>query len=126
MLERNHRLRVGEQGIVGNVTRSGIPRVAMDVGDDAVFFDNPDLPETHSEMALPLQISSQVIGALDVQSTETGAFTDEDIQMLSLLANQVSLAIENARLFEDTRRALAESEASQPADDPGGLEKTSG
>jgi GAF domain-containing protein len=111
MLERNHRLRVGEQGIVGNVTSSGIPRVAMDVGEDAVFFDNPDLPETHSEMALPLQIGRQIIGALDVQSTETGAFTNEDIQMLSLLANQVSLAIENARLFEDTRRALAESEA---------------
>jgi GAF domain-containing protein len=111
MLERNHRLRVGEQGIVGNVTRSGVPRVAMDVGDDAVYFDNPVLPDTHSEMALPLQISNQVIGALDVQSTETGAFTDEDIQMLSLLANQVSLAIENARLFEDTRRALSESEA---------------
>jgi GAF domain-containing protein len=111
MLERRHRLRVGEQGIVGNVTATGIPRVAMDVGEDAVFFDNPDLPETHSEMALPLQIGIQVIGALDVQSTQTGAFTGEDIQMLSLLANQVSLAIENARLFEDTRRALAESEA---------------
>jgi GAF domain-containing protein len=111
MLDRRHRLRVGEQGIVGNVTSTGVPRVAMDVGADAVFFDNPDLPETHSEMALPLQISSQIIGALDVQSTKTGAFTGEDIQMLSLLANQVSLAIENARLFEDTRRALAESEA---------------
>ena len=111
MLERRHRLRVGEQGIVGNVSFTGTPRVAMDVGEDAVFFDNPDLPETHSEMALPLQISSQVIGALDVQSTAKGAFTGEDIQMLSLLANQVSLAIENARLFEDTSRALAESEA---------------
>ena len=111
MLERNHRLRIGEQGIVGNVTRTGIPRVAMDVGEDAVFFDNPELPETHSEMALPLMVNDQVIGALDVQSTERGAFTEEDIQMLGLLANQVSLAIENARLFEETRRALAESES---------------
>ncbi len=111
MLERHHRLRVGEQGIVGNVTFTGAPRVAMDVGADAVFFDNPDLPETHSELALPLRIADQIIGALDVQSTKTGAFTNEDIQMLGLLANQVSLAIENARLFEDTRRALAESEA---------------
>jgi GAF domain-containing protein len=63
-------------------------------------------------MALPLLISGQIIGALDVQSIATGAFTNEDIQMLSLLAGQVSLAIENARLFEETRRALAESEAS--------------
>jgi GAF domain-containing protein len=112
MLERKHRLRVGEQGIVGKVTQTGIPRVAMDVGEDAVYFDNPDLPDTHSEMALPLLISGQIIGALDVQSMVTEAFTNEDIQMLSLLAGQVSLAIENARLFEETRRALAESEAS--------------
>jgi GAF domain-containing protein len=111
MLARNHRLRVGEQGIVGNVTHTGIPRVAMDVGKDAVFFDNTELSDTHSEMALPLRSGNQIIGALDVQSAEQGAFTDEDVQMLSLLANQVSLAIENARLFEETRRALAESEA---------------
>lgn len=111
MLARHHRLRVGEQGIVGNVTHTGQPRIAMDVGADAVFFDNPELPDTHSEMALPLLSNNRVIGALDVQSTETGAFGEEDIQMLSLLANQVSLAIENARLFEETRRALAESEA---------------
>lgn len=111
MLERKHRLRVGEQGIVGNVTATGKPRIAMDVGVDAVFFDNPELPDTHSEMALPLKSGGVVVGALDVQSTETGAFADEDIQMLTLLADQVSLAIENARLFEETRNALAEAEA---------------
>jgi GAF domain-containing protein len=111
MLDRKHRLRVGEQGIVGNVTHTGNPRIAMDVGTDAVYFTNPELPDTHSEMALPLKAGNQIIGALDVQSTERGAFTDEDIQMLSLLANQVSLAIENARLFEETRKALSESEA---------------
>lgn len=111
MLARNHRLRVGEQGIVGNVTYTGNPRIAMDVGKDAVFFNNPELPGTHSEMALPLISGNQIIGALDVQSTERGAFVGEDVQMLSLLSNQVSLAIENARLFEETRRALAESEA---------------
>ncbi|HJR81164.1 MAG TPA: GAF domain-containing protein [Anaerolineales bacterium] len=111
MLERKHRLRVGEQGIVGNVTATGKPRIAMDVGADAVFFDNPELPDTHSEMALPLRSGGLVVGALDVQSTETGVFQDEDIQMLILLADQVSLAIENARLFEETRNALAEAEA---------------
>ena len=111
MLARNHRLRVGEQGIVGNVASTGNPRIAMDVGEDAVFFDNPELYETHSEMALPLSSGNQVIGILDVQSTQTGAFIGDDIQMLSLLSNQVSLAIENARLFEETRRALTESEA---------------
>jgi len=111
MLERNHRLRVGDEGIVGNVTSTGKPRVALDVGKDAVYFGNPDLPDTHSEMAVPLLSQGRIVGALDVQSLETGAFSEEDVQMLSLLADQVSLAIENARLFDETRRALAESQA---------------
>ncbi len=111
MLARKHRLRVGEEGIVGYVTSTGEPRVAMDVGKDPVYFNNPDLPETHSELALPLRIDRRVVGALDVQSQATGAFSDEDVQMLSLLADQVSLAIENARLFDETKTALAEAEA---------------
>ena len=111
MLERKHRLRVGEEGIVGYVTSTGEPRVALDVGKDPVYFNNPDLPETHSEMALPMRSEGRIVGALDVQSRETGAFSDQDIQMLSLLADQVSLAIENARLFDETRTALAEAEA---------------
>jgi GAF domain-containing protein len=111
MLERKHRLRVGQEGIVGYVTSAGKARIAMDVGKDAVYFDNPELPNTHSEMALPLKSENRIVGALDVQSTERAAFTDEDIQMLSLLADQVSLAIENARLFDETRNALAEAQA---------------
>ena len=111
MLERKHRLRVGQEGIVGHVTSTGEPRIAMDVGKDAVFFDNPELPDTHSEMALPLRSGNRIVGALDVQSTERGAFTNEDVQMLSLLADQVSLAIENARLFDETRSALTEAQA---------------
>jgi GAF domain-containing protein/HAMP domain-containing protein len=108
MLERKHRLRIGEEGIVGKVTATGEPRIALDVGSDAVYFGNPDLPNTHSEMALPLRSSGRIIGALDVQSTETGAFTNDDVQTLSLLADQVSLAIENARLFENSNRTLNE------------------
>jgi GAF domain-containing protein len=111
MLVRSHRLEVGEQGIVGYVTGTGRPRIALDVGTDAVFFNNPDLPETHSEMALPLKSAERIIGALDVQSTQTNAFGEEDIELLSLLADQVSLAIENARLFDETQRSLAEAEA---------------
>jgi GAF domain-containing protein len=83
----------------------------MDVGQDAVFFNNPELPDTHSEMALPLRSEDRIVGAIDVQSTERGAFTDEDIQTLGLLADQVSQAIDNARLFEETRSALAEAQA---------------
>jgi GAF domain-containing protein len=108
MLERQHRLKVGEQGIVGSVTGTGEPRIALDVGADATYFNNPDLPDTHSEMALPLRSGGKVIGALDIQSKESGAFTDEDVQTLSLLADQVSLAIENSRLFENSNKTLSE------------------
>ena len=111
MLARGHQLKVGAQGIVGYATGTGKPRIALDVGEDATYFDNPDMPETRSEMALPLKIGESVIGALDVQSKAASAFSEEDIGVLSLLADQVSMAIENARLFDQARRSLAESEA---------------
>ncbi len=106
MLERGHRLRVGETGIVGYVTGQGEPRVALDVGEDAVFFDNPDLPDTRSEMALPLRVRGKIIGALDVQSVEAGEFTQEDVIVLQTLADQVAVAIENARLLTASQTAL--------------------
>lgn len=108
MLARGHRLKVGRQGIVGNVTNTGRYRIALDVGDDAVFFNNPDLPNTRSEIALPLKIGERIIGALDVQSTEANAFSEDDVKSLSLLSDQISVAIENARLFDETRQALAQ------------------
>lgn len=110
MLARGHKLEAGKVGIVGYVTGAGEARIALDTGKDAVFFNNPDLPRTRSEIALPLQSGKKTIGALDVQSTEPNAFGEEDIETLSVLADQVSLAIGNARLFEQTQRALAESE----------------
>jgi GAF domain-containing protein/HAMP domain-containing protein len=109
MLARNHRLKVGETGIVGNVTGTGKPRVALNTGEDAIFFNNPDLPDTHSEIAFPLRDGDEVIGALDVQSTEVNAFDQEDINILTTLADQVSIAIQNARQHEATQKALAES-----------------
>jgi len=108
MLGRGHKLKVGESGIVGYVAKSGIPRIALDVGQDAVFFNNPDLPATRSEMALPLKVREHIIGVLDVQSEKPGAFTGEDTNVLSILADQAAIAIENTRLFEQTQRALEE------------------
>ncbi len=108
MLARGHRLEVGMQGIVGYVTGSGTPRIALDIGADAVFFNNPDLPETHSEMAIPLVIERRIIGALDIQSKQSNAFTQEDVEVLSTLADQISIAIENTRLYESSQRAFAE------------------
>ena len=108
MLARGHKLEVGTTGIVGYVTKNGSPRIALDVGADSVFFNNPDLPATRSEMALPLNVRGRVIGALDVQSIKPGAFTDNDANTLSILADQIAISIENARLFGGTQNALAE------------------
>lgn len=113
MLQRGHLLRIGEQGIVGYATSRGEPRIALDVGQDVVYFNNPDLPDTHSEMALPLRIAGKVMGALDIQSTESNAFSNEDVEVLSALADQVSLAIQNARLFDQTQKTITEAEAIQ-------------
>ena len=111
MLARKHRLKVGSQGIVGYVTSSGSPRIALDTGTDAVFFNNPDLPATRSEMALPLRTGKTIVGALDVQSTESNAFAEEDVEVLSILADVISVAIENARLFEESQKVLTEAQA---------------
>jgi GAF domain-containing protein len=113
MLNRGHQLKIGEQGIVGYVASTGNPRIALDVGIDTTYFNNPDLPLTHSEMALPLKSGKEVIGALDIQSVEQNAFTQEDVEVLEALADQVSLAIQNTRLFDQTNRLLSESEAIQ-------------
>jgi GAF domain-containing protein/HAMP domain-containing protein len=110
MLERGHRLEIGHVGIVGKVASTGQPRIALNVGEDAVYFNNPDLPETRSEMALPMTVANKIIGVLDVQSTEPSAFTNEDVSTLSILADQIGIAIENARLLEATRISLTEAE----------------
>jgi len=110
MLARQHKLKLDTNSIVGFVASQGQPRIALDVGTDAVFFDNPDLPGTRSEMALPLRVGGRIIGALDVQSTQSNAFSESDVANLSTLADQIAIAIENARLFSESREALRRSE----------------
>lgn len=109
LLIRKHSLPVGSKSIVGYTMAQVTPRIAMDVGQDAVFFDNPDLPETRSEMALPLISGGKLLGALDVQSVEENAFTQDDIEVLQVLADQVAIAIENSNLFAESHQALEAS-----------------
>jgi GAF domain-containing protein len=106
MLERGHQLAVGKVGLVGRAAASGETRIALDVGADAAFFDNPDLPDTRSEMALPLVVRGKTIGVLDVQSTQEAAFTRDDVAILQTMADQVALAIDNARLLAEAQAAL--------------------
>ena len=109
MLSRQHSLPLDSHSIVGYSTLRGEPRIALDVGTDSVYFNNPDLPDTRSEMAIPLRVGGEVIGSMDVQSTEKNAFSQEDIDVLTTLADQIAIAIENARLFGETKKALNES-----------------
>lgn len=108
MLARGHKLQVGRVGVVGYCAGMGQPRIAQDVGADITYYDNPDMPHTRSEMALPMIVNDVVIGVVDVQSTEASAFSQEDIRILQVLANQIALAIEKARLLESSQKTLAE------------------
>jgi GAF domain-containing protein/HAMP domain-containing protein len=110
MLGRDHRLKVGGEGIIGEVAASGTARLALDVGEDAVHFVNPDLPDSHSEVAVPMEVRGKIIGVIDVQSKEKEAFSDQDVAIIKTLADQIALAVENARLLEESERAVRELE----------------
>lgn len=107
MLNRRHQLKVGGIGIVGYVSQSGRPRIALDTGSDAVFFNNPDLPKTRSEIALPLKYGPTIIGVLDVQSTLSSAFNDEDTNLLSTLTNQIAIVVTTILANERTGLGLS-------------------
>ncbi|MBK6793088.1 MAG: GAF domain-containing protein [Anaerolineales bacterium] len=108
MLARNYKLRVGETGMVGNVTSSGRAYIAQDVDIDSVHFNNPYLPETRSEITLPLRSYNVTIGALDIQAKTPQAFGDRDLQTLQVLADQLAAAIENSQLVERLETTLSE------------------
>lgn len=115
MLARGHKLQVGQTGMVGYVSAIGKPRIALDVGADAVYFDNPDLPNTRSEMALPLRVADEIIGVLDVQSIVSNAFQEEDIETLSTLADQVAIAIQNSRAYTRMQELLEKAQRASGA-----------
>ena len=111
MSQKGHALKVGTQGIVGYVASQKKTRIALDVGTDAVFFNNPDLPLTRSEIALPLLVRGKILGVLDIQSDKPGAFTIDDIDVLETLSDQVAVAIDNARLLDESQAAFLQLEA---------------
>jgi GAF domain-containing protein len=111
MVERGYAIEIGSQNVVGVVASQKRPRIALDIGAEASFFNNPDLPMTRSEVALPLLIRNRVLGVLDIQSDQPQAFHPEDIDVFQTLADQVAVAIENARLLGESQAALQELEA---------------
>jgi PAS domain S-box-containing protein len=109
MLEAGHRLAVGGESMVGRCAANSQARISLDVGQEAVRFDNPWLPETRSEMALPLISHRQCIGALTVQSTREAAFSEQDVAILQTMADQLAIAIKNASLFQQLDAQLEQS-----------------
>jgi two-component system NtrC family sensor kinase len=108
MLAQGHRLEIDGDSVIGQCTSKAEACIALDVGEEAVRFDSPLLPETRSEMALPLRARGEIIGALDVQSREPEAFSDQDVAVLQTLADQVATAISNARLYDQAQKEIIE------------------
>ncbi|GAB4436674.1 MAG: hypothetical protein Kow0031_18380 [Anaerolineae bacterium] len=116
MMENNHKLAVGGNSMIGACTARNEARISLDVDTEKVWYPNPVLPETRSEMALPLAIGGRVIGAVTVQSVEAAAFSEEDTSSLQAMANQLAIAIDNARQrreLEETHAALVQAQTFQ-------------
>jgi GAF domain-containing protein len=104
--ERKHRLEIGGQSMVGTAMKTRKARIALDVGAEAVRFANPLLPDTRSEIALPLAVGSLVIGALDVQSTQMAAFDEASAAVLQSMADQIAIALSNTLQFQQAQTTL--------------------
>jgi len=94
LIERNHRIRIRDEGIVGSAIFRGDPRISDNIEDEFAAFKNPALPNTKSEIALPLRIGQKVFGVLDVHSDRKNAFGDEDIEILQAISDQLSTVID--------------------------------
>ncbi|MBT3339176.1 MAG: GAF domain-containing protein [Anaerolineae bacterium] len=110
MLAKGHQLKVGGNSMIGASVGMRQARIALDVGEEAVFFSNPHLPNTRSEMALPLIVGDQVLGAVTVQSVEEAAFSAEDISTLQGMADQLAIAIDNANQHTQNQFLLKQAE----------------
>jgi len=102
-LEMNHRLKIAGESMIGWSIANRQARISADVGQETVHYVNPILPETQSEMALPMISRGQVLGALSIQSAERNAFSQEDIDVLQTVADQIAAALQNSTLFADVQ-----------------------
>lgn len=108
LLERGHRLPVGGTSVVGRTTSEGVVTAVLDTEASEVHRKNELLPNTRAELAIPLRLGKVVIGALDVQSLVANSFTEDQIASLQAMSDQIAISIENARLYQESVRALEE------------------
>ena len=111
MVQAGHKLAVGGSSMIGWATANRQARIALDVGEEAVHFENPYLPLTRSELALPIISEDRVLGAMTIQSTQPEAFDKDDIIVLQGIADSLATAIENARLLRQTQENLQQIQA---------------
>lgn len=111
LMARGHRLAVGSVSVIGQVTDQARTIIARDTSASQVHRRNEFLPDTRAELAAPLAIGDRIIGALDVQSKERDAFSEDLVTVLQTMADQLAVAIENARLYQESLRRVAEIEA---------------
>ncbi|MBL8062536.1 MAG: GAF domain-containing protein [Anaerolineales bacterium] len=110
LTEKKYRLEVGSASIIGWVVANNKPRIASDVSEDPLHLANELLPETRSEACVPISLGNLVLGVLDIQSTQPGAFSPDAIVMLQTLASQIAAAIQTTGLLETTHINFQELE----------------
>jgi len=103
-----HRIELNNANIIGKAIRTRQAQTSINIDKQPVQFKNPLLPYTRSELSLPLMVGDQILGALDVHSTEESAFGEQDIETLQNMANQVAISLDNARLFQETHQGFIE------------------
>ncbi|HVP20330.1 MAG TPA: GAF domain-containing protein [Anaerolineaceae bacterium] len=108
MRQQGYKLAAGTKSAVGLATMTGQSSIYNDVNLNPYYIAHPLLPNTHSQMAIPLRLGDRIIGALDIHSTQLNAFNPDDISVLQILADQIAVAIENARSYELSQKALAD------------------
>jgi len=108
MRHAGHKLQVGSNSIVGFVTGKGEPLIVNDTAESPIYYANPLLPETRAEAAIPIKVGERIIGALDVQSTLPFSFTEDNVKIIQILADQIAIAIINSELFADAQERLSQ------------------
>ncbi|MHA2429353.1 MAG: GAF domain-containing protein, partial [Candidatus Hermodarchaeia archaeon] len=108
MVSENHRLKVDSKSIIGHVTATGEPLIVNDISQDPTHRFNPLLPDTKAELGIPIMIGDQILGALDVQSTIPFSFSEDNVSVLQILADQLAVAVINADLFTEAQNHLAQ------------------
>jgi GAF domain-containing protein len=113
LLQRGYRLPVGMQSSIGFAAVEKKPRIVLKVNRDNA---TPELPDTRSELSLPLIVRNKLIGVLDLQSAESDAFQHDDVDVFQTLADQIAVAIENVRLLNESQRLVSQLEIASGAE----------